>query len=79
MKTVIIVLNLVLIVYLAIVALSNFDTGNDFFSYVLIVVIVVLLLNVFFNSPKHDKGWLRLYFKRKALEEKNKIDKLTKE
>jgi len=63
-----------LIVYIII------STENSLIGIIaLFTIIILLLLNIYLIYFKSDKSWLNLYFKRKALEEKNKIDKLTKE
>jgi len=77
MKTLVTIIDLVLIVPLTIYTLSLADTGNDTFFYVLIIVITILLLNFVCINFSSNNGWLNLYFKRKALEEKKKIDELS--
>ena len=49
--------------------------GDDLFWFILMTLAPVFSLIVIFGS-KGD-NWLSLYFKRKALEEKRKIDQLS--
>lgn len=75
-KTIAIVSNIILLgfVFFLFAKHGAPDSGEDLFFVILIIVSPLFSLIALMGS-KGD-GWLDLYFKRKALEEKKKIEKL---
>ena len=76
MKIVAIVLNFILLGSFAfeLATASSTPSGTDWFFVILIVAVPICSLIALFGSS--GDSWLALYFKRKALEEKNKIERL---
>lgn len=80
MKIIITIADLVLCSILIYGLITEFYTGMNLLVVIAVLsLLIILILNIFLINFKSNKGWLALYLKRKALEEKNKIDKLTKE
>ena len=52
------------------------DSGEDIAAVSVIYVLVILNIKYIFFSKTEKESWLTLYFKRKALEEKKKIESL---
>ena len=52
------------------------DSGEDIAAVSVIYVLVILNITYIFFSKTEKESWLTLYFKRKALEEKKKIESL---
>ena len=81
MKTVVIILDLILCFVLVYGTIVEFDTEYLVGPIVFILVIILLVLNIILikskSKPKPNKCWFRLYLKRKALEEKKKIEELS--
>ena len=81
MKTFIIIIDIGLCVMFAYFAIFKFHTEFTISSMLHFPIIIILILNIlcikynFKNSLKNNL--LVLYFKRKALEEKKKIDELS--
>ena len=76
MKTIVIILDLIVCCFLIFTAI--FEYGADYLleMITLFLLTILTILNIYLIYFKSDKSWLGLYFKRKALEEKKKIDKL---
>jgi hypothetical protein len=77
MRTTAIILNVILIVTMVfLIAIEGMPEGKGTLLVILIVVAPICSLIVLFGAK--GEAWLSLYFKRKALEEKQKIEQLTK-
>ena len=77
MKTVVIIIDLILCCISAYFAVVEFDAELPAPTIVFILIILLLILNVICIKFTSEKGWFSLYLKRKALEEKKKIDELS--
>lgn len=55
------------------------NSGEDIAAVSAIYVLVILNITYIFFSKTEKESWLTLYFKRKALEEKKKIQTLQNE
>lgn len=75
MKWIAIVLNVILIA--TIIYLSATKGGPDKESmFIFVLILAAPVFSIVALSLKVSQSWLWLYFKRKALEEKQKIEKL---
>jgi len=75
MRILAILFNLLLIgVVIFLLAKNGIPKGNDWLTFIPVIFAPIFSLIVFFRK---DDNWLSLYLKRKALEEKQKIDQLT--
>lgn len=82
MKYVAVVLNVLLLLIAAMVIVPEFSYAIDEWEspelpfLVLLFIVPVINLCCLLSVPKELSSWLGLYFKRKKLEEKAKIEKL---
>jgi len=83
MRTLAIILNLAIIVFFVLVLFTGNVALNEKFFIPATLFTTAALVNLYYilNNPhnsRENKGWLSLYFKRKAMEEKAKINELSK-
>ena len=77
MKIFVALVDFVLLVWVIYLAITEFDPEDLAYSIPPILLAILIVLNIILIIHKSDKSWLDLYFKRKALEEKKKIDELS--
>ena len=81
MKTVVIIFDLILLALASYLVITEFNDMELLGVFVIFSIMIILILNIYLlikSKPnKHVTGWIRLYIKRKALEEKKKIDELS--
>lgn len=74
LRTLIIVTNIGVVIWLIWLLIVDFPDSD---SLIITGLILLFILNVYFIVfSKRDNGWLGLFLKRKALEEKKKIKQL---
>lgn len=81
MKTLAVILNIALlgVIFYVFIEYGLPGINDDFFWFVFFGALAPLFsLIALYFSPKSD-NWISLYFKRKALEERRKIDQLNQE
>ncbi len=75
LKTIVILGNLALLIFFFVLASdSGFENSNSMLLFLAMVSLMVL--NIYFLLRKNEEGWIGLFLKRKALEEKKKIKDL---
>lgn len=76
MRTVAIILNIILVVMVIFLfSTKGMPEGDDLIVVIPMVAAPIFSLIALFSAKRET--WLSLYFKRKALEEKQKIEQLT--
>jgi ABC-type tungstate transport system substrate-binding protein len=77
MRILVVILNIVWLVVSGFLVYDKMSHQDYFLSALFLGTPVVTLIYLFL-SKQGGKGWLTLYFQRKALEEKRKIDDLNR-
>ncbi len=77
LKQIAILVNILILAYLffATIIYGLGDMEAKFFLFFL-VVIIILLINLYAIISSKEGDWISLYFKRKAMEEKKRIQEL---
>jgi len=74
LRTLVIASNIVLFGYLVASVQGAGLSGGEWVSF--LAVLLLILLNIYFIASKKGDTWISLFLKRKALEEKKKIENL---
>jgi len=79
MRILAVILNVPLLIHIVTLNISEPTYWEDWPWKILFgLVPVVSVCALFFGKPLFERGWIHLYFKRKAIEEQAKIDALKK-
>ena len=84
MKIIVVLLNVIAILTCIFNITESYFDKDDFFSlacgaFWFLLLCVIAIINMIFIIKFKGSGWLSLYFKRKELEEKKKIQNLKKD
>ena len=78
MRKIVVLIDIIVFIFVVYIAISEFDAEYQEDSISFIIILILLAINIFYvlKPNKSEGNWLFLYFKRKALEEKKKINDL---
>ncbi len=79
MKKVVIIIDICFCIFLVYQFITEFEAEFSSDAIPLLVIFLLVIFNILsiIRKQSKDNCWLSLYLKRKALEEKKKIDKLS--